>query len=108
MYFNKVPGGLKARKKGEKKPIIIKTMSSFLARALCYSSSDRAAQTLPEHQWSFTATTAAPLQLAGNPAPPAPVAVARAAGLLHGALANSASAPQEALQFLEEKAAEAF
>lgn len=47
----------------EKNPTIIKTMPSSLARVLCYSSLDRAAQTLPDHQQSFTqphsSTTAA-------------------------------------------------
>lgn len=114
IYFNKVPRGLRTRKRWKtKKTTIIKNMPFSLARALCYSSLSRAAQTLPEHQQSFTATAGPPLQFAGPPAPSAAAAdgnssKARAAGLLHKALANSASALQEALQFLEEKAAELF
>lgn len=94
----------------EKKPTIIKTMPSSLARVLCYSSLDRAAQTLPDHQQSFTQQHHCSLQV-----PQLHLQLlqhrnsskARAAGLLHRAMSNSASAPQEVLQFLE-KVAEAF
>lgn len=74
-------------------------MPSSLARAFCYSSLDRAAETLPEHQWSFTATTAAPLQLAS---PPAPSAAAAAWKQLQGCRA-SAQGPGQTQLLLPKK-----